>query len=149
MADWYVCWSRRSLLTYFAVDISIDPFTGRNPGYVFVDVPDQSAFDLAMQILPGRAVRGRPIKVNAAGARKTVGAPGTEARVRSYDRWSGRSVEGIRAGVSDHGPGDFDGGSFAFNRWAKGEHEAAGRWEAPAVENRSVQISQLYILKTY
>ncbi|KAL9051922.1 MAG: hypothetical protein Q9162_005706 [Coniocarpon cinnabarinum] len=125
------------------LDMSIDPFTGRNPGYVFVNVPDQRSYDTAMQCLPGNAVRGRLIKVNAACERKTIRHAGEEARVRSYDRPVGRNVRGILAGESDSGPSAFHGGSFAFNRWARGQGESPGRWENPAQENRRLYVGSL------
>ncbi|RMY33003.1 hypothetical protein D0865_14582 [Hortaea werneckii] len=46
------------------VDISIDPFTGRNPGYCFVDVHTIEDAERALETLPGKRVRGRPIKIN-------------------------------------------------------------------------------------
>ena len=46
------------------VDISIDPFTGRNPSYCFVDFDNQAEADRARETLRGKQLRGRPIKVN-------------------------------------------------------------------------------------
>ncbi|GAB1742649.1 hypothetical protein NU219Hw_g8363t1 [Hortaea werneckii] len=46
------------------VDISIDPFMGRNPGYCVVDFHTIEDAERALQALPGKRVRGRSIKIN-------------------------------------------------------------------------------------
>lgn len=42
--------------------ISIDPFTGRNPGYCFLEFEDKETADLAMSTLEGKELLGRPVK---------------------------------------------------------------------------------------
>ena len=46
-----------------SIDISIDPFTGRNPSYGFVNL-EPSFVDVDISILKGKQIRGRPIKIN-------------------------------------------------------------------------------------
>lgn len=45
------------------IDIAIDPFTGRNPSYCFVDLESKESADRAMVELDGRDMLGRPIKI--------------------------------------------------------------------------------------
>jgi RNA recognition motif-containing protein len=41
------------------IHISIDPFTGRNPSYCFVEFPDAESATKAMEILEGKELLGR------------------------------------------------------------------------------------------
>ncbi|KAL4805146.1 hypothetical protein BDV18DRAFT_161544 [Aspergillus unguis] len=45
------------------LDISIDPISGRNPSYCFVELATKDQADLAMKELTGRLFMGRPLKV--------------------------------------------------------------------------------------
>lgn len=45
-----------------SIHISIDPFTGRNPSYCFVEFPDRESADRAMSILEGKLLLGREVK---------------------------------------------------------------------------------------
>ncbi|EER42969.1 ribonucleoprotein [Histoplasma capsulatum H143] len=45
------------------VDISIDPFTGRNPSYCFVELESKAQADLAMAELNGKDMLGRPVTI--------------------------------------------------------------------------------------
>ncbi|PGH32237.1 hypothetical protein GX50_04968 [[Emmonsia] crescens] len=45
------------------IDISIDPFTGRNPSYCFVELESKQQADLAMVELDGKDMLGRPVKI--------------------------------------------------------------------------------------
>lgn len=53
------------------IDIAIDPFTGRNPSYCFVDLQTKEQAERAMTELDGRDMRGRPVKIKP-GVAKTV-----------------------------------------------------------------------------
>ncbi|KAI1262292.1 hypothetical protein F5Y18DRAFT_397891 [Xylariaceae sp. FL1019] len=44
------------------IHISIDPFTGRNPSYCFVEFPDADLATKAMEILEGKNLLGREVK---------------------------------------------------------------------------------------
>jgi RNA recognition motif-containing protein len=46
------------------LDMSIGPFSGRNPSYCFVDLDDNGNADAAISQLQGHVIRGRPIKIN-------------------------------------------------------------------------------------
>ena len=45
------------------VNMSVDPFTGRNPSYAFVDFKTPESAKQTMEILDGQDFRGRPLKV--------------------------------------------------------------------------------------
>ncbi|KAI1506668.1 hypothetical protein F5X99DRAFT_365110 [Biscogniauxia marginata] len=47
---------------YSKIHISIDPFTGRNPSYCFVEFPDRDSADTAMATLEGKELLGREVK---------------------------------------------------------------------------------------
>ena len=46
------------------IDISINPFNGRNPSYCFADFPTQAAASHALQVLPGKLIRNRLIPLH-------------------------------------------------------------------------------------
>lgn len=43
--------------------MSIDPFSGRNPSYCFVDIASPETAEAVIQRLQTRTIRGRPIRV--------------------------------------------------------------------------------------
>jgi RNA recognition motif-containing protein len=45
------------------IDISIDPFSGRNPSYCFVDLQTKELAERAMRELDGSDLLGRPVKI--------------------------------------------------------------------------------------
>lgn len=53
------------------IDMSIDPFTGRNPSYCFVDLRTVEEASTAMAELNGMEVLGRPVKINPGVAKKS------------------------------------------------------------------------------
>lgn len=53
------------------IDIAIDPFTGRNPSYCFVDLETRELANKAMTELDGRDMLGRPVKIKP-GVAKTA-----------------------------------------------------------------------------
>ena len=55
------------------VDISIDPFTGRNPGYAFIDFDNKENADLALEVLFGQCIRDRSVKVNLKTGKRAIG----------------------------------------------------------------------------
>ncbi|PWY90643.1 ribonucleo protein [Aspergillus heteromorphus CBS 117.55] len=81
------------------IDIAIDPFTGRNPSYCFVDLETKDLAERAMNALDGNDMLGRPVKikpgvVKSASERAQMQqsqSPQTSPRERSslfgMDRW--------------------------------------------------------------
>lgn len=45
------------------IDIAIDPFTGRNPSYCFVELESKELAERAMAELDGHDMLGRPIRI--------------------------------------------------------------------------------------
>lgn len=48
---------------YEQIHISVDPFTGRNPSYCFIDFPSREEAEKALSSLGGAAIRDRQVKV--------------------------------------------------------------------------------------
>ncbi|KAF7918678.1 uncharacterized protein EAE98_003127 [Botrytis deweyae] len=75
------------------VHISIDPFTGRCPGYCFIEFAEKEVADKAMQTLEGLTISGRPVKCRPCRPKGNVrrGGPdqgtGSENNNSSYNRW--------------------------------------------------------------
>lgn len=109
--------------------MSIDPFTGRNPSYCFVDMEYAEDARRAMEILPGQLVRGRPVKVNFKTEKRS-----RENRLptKVYDLGE-RSVKVRTPNVRE--------GAFAFDRWAR--RDAESHWTAPQDEKRRVFVGGL------
>ena len=76
------------------IDMSIDPFSGRNPSYCFVDL--QAGIDAAsaMEALQGQLVRERPIRVRL-DTREGHESPVCKERTFVFDRWA-------RSDAKDH-----------------------------------------------
>ena len=94
--------SRSDVETFFTsngfalsgISMSVDPFTGRNPSYAFVDLETAEEASRAMETLNGMELSGRNVKINPGVKRE--GGP-REARVRNY--------EGDRDGRTERGEG--------------------------------------------
>src|SRR5262245_12170499 len=80
--------------------MSIDPFTGRNPSYCFVDLESKEQADHAMVELDGKDMLGRPVKIKP-GIPKKATERCQSAQVENssspflFDRWE-------RTDVADH-----------------------------------------------
>lgn len=74
------------------MSMSIDPFTGRNPSYAFVDFETPDEANNAMETLNGTELLGRPVKINA-GVAKSGQGNGFQSRVKNYDRGWGKKQE--------------------------------------------------------
>ncbi|QSZ34166.1 hypothetical protein DSL72_005754 [Monilinia vaccinii-corymbosi] len=75
------------------VHISIDPFTGRCPGYCFIEFEEKKNADEAMEVLEGVLMFGRPVKCRPCRPKGNVrrGGPGQRDRGENsnlgYNRW--------------------------------------------------------------
>jgi hypothetical protein len=72
------------------INMSTDPFTGRNPSYCFVDLESAEEAARAMAELSGQEVLGRPVKLNP-GMKKSFAA-GTSPTPRR--EWGASSRDG-------------------------------------------------------
>lgn len=86
--------------------MAVDPFTGRNPSYCFVELETREQAEKAMQELNGKEILGRPVKVK----------PGVPKSHRN--QISGKAT----APMHD----DEDSPRFAFDRWER--TDAAKHW---------------------
>ncbi|KAI2631788.1 RNA-binding domain-containing protein [Xylaria nigripes] len=74
--------------------ISIDPFTGRNPSYCFVEFPDAESAKTAMATLEGKELLGREVKCRPCQPKGTgSGGKPSDAPSR-WGQWSGVKNEG-------------------------------------------------------
>lgn len=97
--------------------MSIDPYTGRNPSYCFVELATKEQADRAMLELNGKELLGRPVKVGPGVARSKNKGPREESAQRArgtrdsprpvFDRW-------IRTDASDHWKGYSEQGRRLF-----------------------------------
>ncbi|BCR91096.1 RNA-binding protein [Aspergillus chevalieri] len=70
------------------IDIAIDPFTGRNPSYCFVDLPTKELADRAMGQLDGHDMLGRPVKIKPGVVKsQQQRMDGEKSSPFSIDRW--------------------------------------------------------------
>ena len=85
--------------------MSIDPFTGRNPSYCFVDLASKEQADHAMAELNGKDMLGRPVKIKPGVPKASKGSSygrhdqsGRDEELSSppiFDRWE-------RTDAADH-----------------------------------------------
>ncbi|ETN44243.1 uncharacterized protein HMPREF1541_10794 [Cyphellophora europaea CBS 101466] len=90
------------------ISMSIDPFTGRNPSYAFVDFETAEEASKAMDTVNGMELLGREVKVNP-GVRRQPGQGG-ERRVKNL------ATEGTPQ--REYTPRN-DGYSPSYNRWTR------------------------------
>ena len=79
------------------IDISIDPFTLRNPSYCFVDFTTSEEARTAMQTLSGIDFQGRPLKVKPC-VLKRHQADCYRADVLLSNRWSSNHSQHVETG---------------------------------------------------
>lgn len=97
--------------------MSIDPYSGRNPSYCFVELATKEQADRAMLELNGRELLGRPIKLGPGVARSRNKRLCEESHQRArniqdnprpvFDRW-------IRTDAPDHWKGYSEQGRRLF-----------------------------------
>lgn len=72
------------------IDIAVDPFTGRNPSYCFVDLTTKEQAERAMAQLDGHDLQGRPVRIKP-GVAKSADDQNQQQQQRSspfgQDRW--------------------------------------------------------------
>jgi len=72
--------------------MSIDPFTGRNPSYAFVDFHTAVEAERAMKTLDGEQLLGRPTRIKP-NVENTKGKDSFQSRTRNWNRDWGKSQE--------------------------------------------------------
>lgn len=109
---------------YEKIHISADPFSGRNPGYCFVEFADKATADAAMTALDGAPLLGRAIKTGPCrpkGPRRRDQGEGGEA-----------AEEDQKEGRQQQQRGDGGDENRSFNRWADRKAE---RRDSPRSDN--------------
>jgi len=80
------------------IDISIDPFTNRNPSYCFVDLGTPDAATSAMNTLTGNKQLGRSLKVQPCVQKRRHNDPNnTHSTGLIFTRWRDRSLSSTKA----------------------------------------------------
>ena len=100
--------------------MSIDPYSGRNPSYCFVELATKEQADRAMLELNGRELLGRPIKLGPGIARSKNRHPIEKSNQRAgnkvhssrpvFDRWTRTDASDHWKGYSEQGRRLFVGG---------------------------------------
>lgn len=120
------------------IDMSTDPFTGRNPSYCFVELTTEDEAERAMQQLAGQPVMGLPVKLNTVTPKRGSSShqQDSRARIRTYDRnWRGQAAPPSQA------QGD-PGSPYAFDRWQT-PTAASDHWQKPVNEGSRLYIGGL------
>lgn len=101
--------------------MSIDPFTGRNPSYCFVELQTKEQAERAIRELDGRELVGRPAKVR----------PGVAPR------------KGVRAGTNNDffNPRPGQHSRPTFDRWTR--TDAADHWKGYSEQKRRLYVGGL------
>lgn len=108
---------------YAQIHVSVDPVSGRNPGYCFVDFNDRETAESALNSLVA-TVRGRPLKVGPCQPKQQGSGSGQPRRdARPADRW-GSSREANASPTTGTGDdrrwGDWKKGTDGRNGTATG-----------------------------
>ena len=100
--------------------MSIDPYSGRNPSYCFVELATKEQADRAMLELNGRDILGRPVKLGPGIARsknrRRIENPNQRAGNKFdssrpvFDRWTRTNASDHWKGYSEQGRRLFVGG---------------------------------------
>jgi hypothetical protein len=80
-----------------SVHISIDPVTGRNPGYCFINFNGSGAAEIALDTLTGSIIRDRPVKVGPCkpkGAERAWKNPNYTPTFQRWGDWRGNRPTG-------------------------------------------------------
>lgn len=94
--------------------MSIDPFTGRNPSFCFVDFESQEEAERALAELDGREIGGRPVKIGKGVPKRGRGGRGAGGS-------GGSGSNGVsRGGGNDGGDEGAVGKEYRVRNWHGG-----------------------------
>ena len=111
--------------------MSVDPFTGRNPSYCFIELSNPDQARAAMEQLNGKDVLGRPVKINLANS-----STGRHRTDYIHDRWHATGARSRFEGAADQGRRLYVGGLPRMPDQAAvniGMRELFDGWEVDAV----------------
>ncbi|OAQ96945.1 hypothetical protein LLEC1_04674 [Akanthomyces lecanii] len=100
------------------IHISVDPVSGRNPGYCFVDFPDKASADHALETLDV-SIGGRPLKVRPCEPKKPRASTGGArwGREAGADSASSSPARATTTTSTNNNSGSGAGSGQGFNRW--------------------------------
>jgi len=117
------------------LDISVDPFSGRNPSYCFVELTSAEEAARAMKELNGQTVLGRPVKINPHTPKRGPKDRDSRPPVLSYDRgWRPQAT-------APRNVDDSKGSPYVFDRWQR--KDAAEHFKGPSEERRRLYVGGL------
>ena len=108
---------------YVQIHVSIDPVSGRNPGYCFVDFQDRETAEAALTSLVA-TVRGRPLKVGPCQP-KQQGQRRDNYNSNGGSRWGPSQRD--NSGDNQNGSNGDSNGSSLNNRWGDWKKGTNGR----------------------
>lgn len=125
------------LTAHESVHISIDPLSGRNPGYCFIEFADRESAEAAMATLDGKLLFDRPVKCRPCQPKGEVRRPGREQlgqqRTTRFNRWGDWT-----------GAKDANGAPPSDNLTGKsGPYDALRHYEGARTEGRQLHIGGL------
>jgi RNA recognition motif-containing protein len=112
--------------------MSIDPFSGRNPSYCFVDLASTENASAVIQKLKSKTIRGRPLKVNYDSGKRD----GTRRR-----HIETRTQKGGWQAFDFKPPQPSDTEPLVFDRYAR--NDARDHWTKPIEEGRRLFVGGL------
>lgn len=154
-----------SCTSYDKIHISVDPFTGRNPGYCFVEFGAREDADRALGALGGAEVLGRAIKVGPCLPKGQRGPGQGQDRGRDRDRDAERGGErrsggwarerrerdgdngGGNGGPTTQRWGDWSGAKGGSPSQKDGPYAAPRHWEATE-EKKRLYVGGLPIMES-
>ncbi|KAF7984797.1 hypothetical protein HWV62_11800 [Athelia sp. TMB] len=110
------------------IDMSIDPFTGRNPSYCFVDLETAEDASRAMAELNGKEILGRVAKIKPGVAKRPPEYAPTPTR-----GWGTRDTAPARNHSTEYKP--------TFDRWSR--TDAHNHWEGPPLPGHRLYVGGL------
>ncbi|CAI7599673.1 unnamed protein product [Penicillium pancosmium] len=99
------------------VDIAVDPFTGRNPSYCFVDVGSKDEAARAMTELDGKELLGRMVRIKP-GVQRSAANPGSPSPSPSRSTSGGMGMSGVP--------------SPSMDRWRRSDQSATTASSSPS-----------------
>ncbi|TKX22942.1 RNA recognition motif-containing protein 16 [Elsinoe australis] len=128
------------------LDMSIDPFSGRNPSYCFADLPSADEAQRAIALLPGANFQGRPLRVNVHTPKRREGNLTTKEKFGIRPAHSPFTTEcGWRAVPPHNEPAppskEGDRPGYVFKRWARDDAES--HWTRPVEQGCRLWVGGL------
>jgi RNA recognition motif-containing protein len=117
------------------VHISIDPFTGRNPGYCFIEFAEKETADEAMEKLEGQQLFDRAVKCRPCQPKGNVRRAGQWPREEgnnsssnsSYNRWGNWDKSGSGTGASGNRLAGLNGPNDTMKHYQVSKAQEEGR----------------------